>query len=132
MDKVDREKFEEELKEMGIEYNPSGFKTSLWTRLMLKLKPTLGIKMFNKEHGITNDIFDKAHEVFSKVERTDIFPLKGRHRGFIIVLDQKTALFFYQDGDHFKYDGWETGEYAKGKVTIFDDLPDDLSGSYDL
>src|SRR3989338_9737291 len=119
MEKFNNKKFEEDLKEMGIEYDPSAFKASLWTRLLLKLNPRWGIKVFNKEYGTPNDVFGKADEVFSKVRRVDIFPTKGR-RAFIIVLDQKTALFFHQDGDHFKYDGWETGEYAKGDVTVFD------------
>ena len=132
MDKFDREKFEAELKEMGIEYDPGAFKASFWTRLMLKFRPTLGLKMFNKEQGVSNDIFEKAHDLFSKTKRIDIFPLAGGKRGFILVLDSDTALFFYQDGDHFKYDGFEMGEYAKGDVSIFDQLPKDRPGPYDL
>lgn len=132
MNKLDREKFEEELKEMGIEYDPKAFKAGLLTRLLLKFRPIAGIKRFNKQSGVENDIFEKAHEIFSKVGRIEIFPLSGNHRGFILVLDQKTALFFYQDGDHFKYDGFEMGEYAKGDVTIFDQLPKDRPGPYDL
>ena len=40
----------------------------------------------------------------------------------MLVIDQKDALYFYQDGDHFSYDGCEIGEYEKGEVTIFDNL----------
>ncbi len=132
MDKFDREKFEEELKEMGIEYDPKAFKTGWWTRFLLKFNPITGIKRFNKQSGMENDIFEDAHEIFSKVGRIEIFPLPGGRRGFILVLNQKTALFFHQDADHFKYDGFEMGEYAKGDVTIFDHVPKDLPGPYDL
>lgn len=131
INKFDRKKFEEELKEIGIEYDPKAFKAGLWTKLLLKFNPIRGLKSFNRERGIDNDIFDKLHEIFSKIERVDLFPLKGK-RGFILVLDQKTALFFYQDGDNFKYDGFEMGEYAKGDVTVFDHIPEDLSDPYDL
>lgn len=60
------------------------------------------------------------HEKMAKSKRVDLFPLSGSGRGFMIVFDQKEALYFYQDGDHFIYDGCETGEYEKGDVTIFD------------
>ena len=43
-------------------------------------------------------------------------------RGFILVMDRKTALFFYQQGDHFSYDGFEMGQYNKGEVTVVDTL----------
>lgn len=131
MDKFDREKFEEELKEMGIEYDPSAFKPGLLTKFLLRFRPQLGFKMLNKKLGGKNEIFDKFHDLFSKVETIDIFPTQG-HRGFVIILDRNTALFFYQDGDHFKYDGFEMGEYAKGEVTIFDNLSKDRPGPYDL
>ena len=122
MDKFEREKLEEELKKSGVEYDPKTFKLSPLTRLMLRLSPTAGFKMLNKKLGIKNDTFDKAHEVFSSVKRVDIFPAAAGSRGFIFILDKKTTLYFYQDGDHFVYDGFEMGEYDGGDVTIFDDL----------
>ncbi|MDD4531713.1 MAG: hypothetical protein PHH21_03355 [Candidatus Pacebacteria bacterium] len=64
------------------------------------------------------------HEEMAKSKRVDFFPEYGQGRGFIIVLDQKTALFFNQEGDHFVYDGCEMGEYGKGNVAIFDRLND--------
>ena len=70
--------------------------------------------------GVENPVFDKAHEVFAEIERIDIVPHVGTERGFRIILDGKTSLWFYQDGDHFKYDGFEMGEYEKGEVTVFD------------
>ncbi len=122
MDKFEREKLEEELKESEVAYDPKAFKPGPLTRLMLRLSPTAGFKMLNKKLGIKNDAFDKAHEVFSNVKRVDIFPAAAGNRGFILVLDKKTALYFYQDGDHFVYDGFEMGEYDGGDVTIFDGL----------
>ncbi|MEK7463255.1 MAG: hypothetical protein AAB621_02750 [Patescibacteria group bacterium] len=98
------------------------FEINWFTKLLLKFWPSLAMKRMAKEMGIENPVFDQFHEVFSKVERVDIFPLQSGSRGFMIVLDQKTSLYFYQDGDHFVYDGFEMGEYEKGDITIFDNL----------
>ena len=75
-----------------------------------------------KKIGIANPLFGEAHNLFSKVKRIDLVPLKFGYRGFMIVLDKKTALYFHQDHDHFVYDRFEMGKYEKGDVTIFDDL----------
>lgn len=91
-------------------------------KLLLKLWPKLEMRRLAKNMAIDNVVFDKLHEVFGRVKTVDIFPNHGNRRGFILVLDRQTALFFDQDGDHFKYDGWEMGEYNKGEVTIFDNL----------
>lgn len=94
---------------------------SFLNRFLLRLWPSLAMRLFAKEIGIRNVVFDKAHELFTRVNRIDFFPSHG-DRGFILVIDRKTALFFYQDGDHFEYDGFEMGEYAKGDVTILDGI----------
>lgn len=65
-------------------------------------------------------LYRRAHEVFAKVERVDLFPSASGQRGFLLVLDKTTALYFYQDGDHFMYDGFEIGEYEPGDVTVLD------------
>lgn len=62
----------------------------------------------------------KVHEELSETGRVDIFPSESGKRGFVLILDRKRAFYFYQDGDHFFYDGCEVGEYEKGEVTIFD------------
>jgi len=80
------------------------------------------MKKFASKQGINSSHFEKAHKLFSNVKRIDFFPLTSGLRGFIIVMDQKTALYFYQDDDHFVYDGFEMGPYEKGKVTIFDKI----------
>jgi hypothetical protein len=87
----------------------------------------VAFKLFAKELGIANPVFDKARAVFGSAERIDLYPLSGSQRGFILVLDLKTALYFYQDGDHFKYDGFEMGEYEKGNVTVFDNVAEKIS-----
>jgi hypothetical protein len=48
-----------------------------------------------------------------------------------MVLDQTTALFFYQEDDYFKYDGFEIGEYQVGEVSVFDDVQQPTKGLYD-
>lgn len=88
-------------------------------KLLLRFWPKLAMRYFAREMGIKNPLFDKAHKLFTGTERIDIFPAQSA-RGFILILDRKTSLHFYQDGDHFVYDGFEMGEYEKGDVTIFD------------
>ncbi|MDZ7798264.1 MAG: hypothetical protein U5L76_01450 [Patescibacteria group bacterium] len=80
------------------------------------------MKRLVRKEGINSEYFEKAHNLFSKVERIDFFPLSSGLRGFIIVMNQRTALYFYQEDDHFIYDGYEVGPYEKGKVTIFDKI----------
>lgn len=80
------------------------------------------MRLLAKNQGIKNVVFEKIHEIFKNSQRIDIFPTAGNQRGFIIIIDQETAIYFYQNGDHFEYDGFEMGEYEKGKVTIFDDF----------
>lgn len=95
-------------------------KISWFTKIVLKFWPELAIMKMAKKMGIANPLFDKAHKIFSQVERIDILPAVSGYRGFQLIIDGKTALYFYQDGDHFIYDGFEMGEYEKGDVTIFD------------
>lgn len=98
---------------------------SIFTKLLLKYCPNLAMRILAKKMGIKNIIFDKAHEALFKTERIDFFPTVGG-RGLVMVIDRETALFFYQEGDHFVYDGYEMGSYNKGDVTIFDDLRKDV------
>lgn len=91
-------------------------------KLLFLLPSKWAIKILAKKMGVKNVIFDKLHDLFSKAKRIDFFPCQSDSRGFIIILDRETALFFNQDGDHFVYDGYEMGEYEKGDVGIFDNL----------
>ncbi len=93
-----------------------------YEKVLYKFFPYLFIKKFLKERGVENSIFDKLHEIFVKVRRIDIIPLHSVTRGFILVLDRKTALYFYQNGAYFTYDGFEIGKYDEGDVTIFDNI----------
>lgn len=95
-------------------------KINWFTKLLLRYWSRLTMKFFARKLGIENPIFARAHGLFSKTNRIDIFPIESGYRGFIIVIDRKTALYFYQDGNHFVYDGYEMGEYEKGDVTVFD------------
>ena len=100
-------------------------KVNWFTTLSFKLWPQLTMKYMGRRMGIQDPVFDRLHQVFERVGRIDIFPFSPKQsgqRGCMIVLDRKTALYFYQDGDHFIYDGFEMGEYEKGKVTVFDNL----------
>jgi len=93
-------------------------------RFLAKYFPFLLVSFVKFIHRKDFKRAEAFHEVLSKSKRIDIFPTKCGGRGFILIIDQQTALFFYQDGDKFIYDGWETGEYEKGKVTVFDNCED--------
>ena len=94
-----------------------------FTRLMLRVWPMQGLVRLAHELGLESKHMKKANDLFFDVEKVDIVPLQGGQRGFQIVLDRNTALYFYQDGDHFIYDGSEVGKYEKGDVSVFDSSP---------
>lgn len=102
-------------------------KISWYHKLLLRFWPRVAFKIFAKKMGIANPVFNKAHDVFDGAERIDLYPTASSERGFILVLDLKTALYFYQDGDHFSYDGFEMGEYNKGDITILDNITEKSS-----
>ncbi len=109
-------------KEFLKENNIKALAMPWWKKILFKFYPKMALRLMARKMKINNVIFDKLHDVFDKTDRVDIFPTSGNERGFILVLDRQTALYFYQDGGHFKYDGFEMGKYEKGDVTIFDDL----------
>ena len=94
------------------------------TRFMLKFFPHWFLKNEFEKIGGESDALDHASRLFDD-KRIDIQPLGGKTgRGFIITLDNQLTLYFYQDGDHFKCDGYEMGKYDNGDVTVFDKLAD--------
>jgi hypothetical protein len=107
----------DEFEDLGM----SPLKLPWHTRLMLKFFPHWFLKNEFEKIGGESDALDHASELFSD-KRIDIQPLSGDHRGFIITIDNQLSLFFYQDGDHFKFDGYEMGKYENGDVTVFDKL----------
>lgn len=110
---------DQKIQEMGF----GKLKLPLGQRVLIKLCPKMFMRKMAKSMGVKDILFDKAHELFSRVERIDLFPRGGADgRALTMILDNKTALFFYQEGDHFKYDGYEMGEYEKGEITVFDDI----------
>jgi len=99
-------------------------------KLLFNVWPKMGVKYLALKMGIDDSDARNSHDLFSKVKRIDIFPAKSGLRGFIIILDNKTGLYFFQDGDHFKYDGYELGSYKKGDVTLFDSVETKESHTY--
>ncbi|MEK9181356.1 MAG: hypothetical protein AAB871_03910 [Patescibacteria group bacterium] len=96
---------------------------SWWQKTLLKFWPKLAFRKFAKIINANPELFEKAQQVFGKVKTIDLIPLDSSNgRGFMLVLDRKTSLWFLQDGDHFVYDGFEMGEYEKGDVAIFDQI----------
>ena|SRR3989344_4399967 len=100
-----------QFKESGISWK---------TRMLLRWFPLWGVRSLSRELGVDPDVTDKVHTAFKGTERIDLVPLRSGHRGFQLIIDGSTSIYFNQDGDHFVYDGFESGEYEKGDVTIFD------------
>ncbi len=96
-------------------------KMSWWQEIIARFFPKLFFWWHARKMGIDTTIYEKAHEAFSRTHCIDLLPSRSGSRGFQIILDHNTALYFYQDGDHFVYDGFEMGEYDEGDVTIFDE-----------
>jgi hypothetical protein len=97
-------------------------RVSLLTKALLGISLKWGMARLAKELARPGGKLSKrAHALFSQVEKVDIVPSRSDLRGFQIILDRGFSLFFYQDGDHFVYDGFEMGPYKAGDVTVFDD-----------
>lgn len=93
-----------------IEVAPEGLKENgvgWFTRALLRFWPSKGVARLARKFSMDPELMEKANDLFSKVKRVDIFPSKTGGRGFQIILNRSTALYFYQDG---------------GDVTIFDRL----------
>lgn len=99
------------------------FKPSWFVRILMRFAPKTFLRYAAKKQGLDDRKIKYAMKLFGESKRIDITPLPSRGgRGFIVYLDNKLALFFYQDGDHFYFDGLEMGEYGNGDVTVFDKL----------
>lgn len=91
-------------------------------KLLMKFAPRSFFSLFMKKQGIDDAAIDHAYGLFQN-KKIHLQPLSGqRGRGFIISLDNKMTLWFFQNGDHFTFDGFEIGEYADGDVTLFDGM----------
>lgn len=113
---------EEIYKEFGVK----PFKMPWHERLLMKFMPMSFLRLSAGKIGVDSKKIDLAYKLFENSKRIDIQPLSGpKGRGFIISLDNNFTLWFYQDGDHFKFDGIEMGEYDNGEVTVFDSLKDE-------
>ncbi len=115
--------FLEEEEKKFDEMNPEELKKIVpWhERFLLRFFPWIFFKWHAKKIGLEEGVVDGAEALF-RDRCVDIFPFGGESRGFQIVIDNRFALYFYQDGDHFHYDGFEMGEYEDGDVTVFDEL----------
>lgn len=123
MNKEEKQRFEEELQEMGVEVDTHGL---LWyQRFILRYFPQLSMRIFARGINADYSMLEILDKIFHQAKHVAIFPFSpkdGGKRGFMLVLDSKMAFYFYQDGESFQYDGYEMGEYGKGDVTIFDEI----------
>ena len=92
------------------------------TKLFIKLFPRTFLKQAARQQNINPQKLNYAEKLFRDCRRIDIEPLGDSSRGFILFLDNKLSLWFYQDGEHFIFNGYEIGEYDDCEVTVFDNL----------
>lgn len=90
-----------------------------YQKMLFRLFPVTSLKYVAWKMGCSFSFIGHGH-IFFEGASVDIVPTKLSVRGFRIILNNKLCLFFYQDGKHFKYDGWEVGEYEDGDITVFD------------
>ncbi len=84
-----------------------------WFRNLLSHQPNEAFRLASRLEGLSPDIFDKADEIFSAVETIEFCPIgTPKEPGWIIVLDQRFSLWFYQKDKKWIYDGFEIGDYS--------------------
>ncbi|MFW6110276.1 MAG: hypothetical protein ACOC6Q_02525 [Patescibacteria group bacterium] len=72
-------------------------------------------KYASKFFDLTPEKIESTWILFGNTDRFEIFPNDSKKgRGFVLVLDNRLALFFLQHGDAFRYNGMEMGKFKKG------------------
>ena len=100
-------------------------KLNWYTKYLLRFNPQTLFQNAARENNIDDKKIDSANALFMDAKRIDIQPLSNKMgRGFIITINNGLSLWFYQNGDTFKYDGFEIGPYNDGDVTVFDEILD--------
>jgi len=90
-----------------------------YLKLVLKFCPSLFFKHYAAEQNVKYKDLERANDLFLD-KKVHFQSLSGKGRGFIIQLNNSLTLWFYQDGNHFVYDGFEMGQYDDGDVTCLD------------
>jgi hypothetical protein len=122
MDKEEKQQLEEDLWEIGIPVDAHGL--PWYQRFIFRFFPQMVMHTFAKKMGADYSMLEVLDKAFHRTQHVDIFPFSpkdGGQRGFMLVLGNKLAFYFYQDGESFRYDGYEMGEYEKGNVAVFDE-----------
>lgn len=80
---------------------------------MMKRSPRQAFILASQFAGLPDDLFERAHEIFSSATLIDIHPIgTKKDPGLMIILDRKFSLWFYKKNGHYTYDGFEIGEYT--------------------
>lgn len=86
---------------------------SQWFKKFLSHQPTAAFEFASQLEGLPPDLFSEAHKVFSSVKRIEFYPIDtDKEPGWMIILDQKLSLWFYQKDNNWTYDGFEIGDYS--------------------
>lgn len=120
-DENDRELSFDELIEVMDEANKnSDFKLPWYERFLMRYWPKMFFRIYANKNNVGDQPIDCSEGLFRNAKRIDLSISQSGSRGFIITLNNNFSLFFYQDGDTFKYDGFEIGEYENGDITVLD------------
>lgn len=86
---------------------------SPWFKKLLRTAPVDAFGLVAESEGLSADLFDHARELFSAVQRIEFCPIgTKKDPGWKLILDHKLSLWFYQQGDTYRFDGWEIGDYS--------------------
>jgi hypothetical protein len=86
---------------------------SQWFKKLLSHQPTEAFQLASQLEGLSPDLFSNADEVFSSVKQIEFLRIGTKKEpGWMIILDQKLSLWFYQKDGGWIYDGFEIGDYS--------------------
>ncbi|MDP3066926.1 MAG: hypothetical protein Q8N08_09345, partial [Methanobacteriaceae archaeon] len=72
-------------------------KINWFTKILMRFAPRNFLFYAAKKQGIEPQKIDYAMKLFGENSRVDIHPLSSQGgRGFIVILDNKLSLYFYQ------------------------------------
>lgn len=99
-----------------------------YKKFLFRFFPRLFMKLEARKMALDDGTIESAERLFGNDKKIHIQPLSGEDgRGFIIFVDNKISFWFFQDGGHFKYDGFEMGKYDDGNVQVFDGVTNDCA-----
>lgn len=86
---------------------------SQWFKRLISHQPTEAFQLASQLEGLSPDLYSKADKVFSAVNKIEFCHIgTTKEPGWLMILDQKLSLWFYQQDNGWIYDGFEIGDYS--------------------